>query len=232
MSVAKSHKRFGPLILNWEGGYSGERKIQEIKPLLSIKRENADWQRIALQRLYQLETIKKILQKTTTIQNIGDKDNKIINTRMTEGLLKIFSNRKVAIESIVNCLPLSAIVDVDDRVWIAYRPNDGASDRSALTICEIQFNDSSGNLIQDICWFAPINITDITIRMSSISEANDFAKEYALLLPYPVSVGNTFINSYYGIGSNWTERDPSGNFIMSELNINKTFSDWLPSNAL
>jgi hypothetical protein len=34
----------GSAILHCEGGFCGERKIQEVKPLLSIKRENANWQ--------------------------------------------------------------------------------------------------------------------------------------------------------------------------------------------
>lgn len=67
LSVADAHQAFGPLVLNWEGGYSGERKIQEVKPLLSIKRENTDWQRITLQRLYQLEAISKILDNINSV---------------------------------------------------------------------------------------------------------------------------------------------------------------------
>ena len=39
-------------MLNWEGGWHGERKIQEVKPLFHIKRSNVDWQTITLRRLY------------------------------------------------------------------------------------------------------------------------------------------------------------------------------------
>jgi hypothetical protein len=61
--AAESHHVHGPAVLHWEGGYAGEQKIQDVKPLLSIKRDNVSWEKITLRRLYQLETIDKILDK-------------------------------------------------------------------------------------------------------------------------------------------------------------------------
>ena len=38
--VDNTHSYHGPTTLNWEGGWHGERKIQQVKPLLHIKRSN------------------------------------------------------------------------------------------------------------------------------------------------------------------------------------------------
>ena len=59
--AANTHSYHGPATLNWEGGWHGERKIQQVKPLLHIKRKNVDWQTITLRRLYQHETIQQLL---------------------------------------------------------------------------------------------------------------------------------------------------------------------------
>ena len=58
--VAKTHIYHGPTTLNWERVWHGERKIQQLKPLLHIKWSNADWQTITLHRLYQHETIQRL----------------------------------------------------------------------------------------------------------------------------------------------------------------------------
>jgi hypothetical protein len=63
LDAAAAHEYFGPAQLYWEGGYAGERKIQDVRPLLSIKRSNADWETIALKRLYQYETIDWLMSK-------------------------------------------------------------------------------------------------------------------------------------------------------------------------
>ena len=43
LSVASHHEEMGPASLHWEGGFKGERKIQQVKPALSIKGSNVDW---------------------------------------------------------------------------------------------------------------------------------------------------------------------------------------------
>ena len=40
--AASTHSHHGPATLNWEGGWHGEHKIQQVKPLLHIKRSNVD----------------------------------------------------------------------------------------------------------------------------------------------------------------------------------------------
>ena len=59
--AANTHSYHGPATLNWEGGWHGECKIQQVKPLLHIKRSDVDWQTITLLWLYQHETIQRLL---------------------------------------------------------------------------------------------------------------------------------------------------------------------------
>ena len=49
LAAAQSHIFHGPAMLHWEGSWHGKRKIQQVKPLLHIKRSNADWPTITLQ---------------------------------------------------------------------------------------------------------------------------------------------------------------------------------------
>lgn len=224
MSVSKAHNKFGPLILNWEGVYAGERKIQEVKPLLGIKRENADWQRITLNRLYQMESISKIIEKVNT----NDMKSVVPSTRGTEGLLKIFSNIEDAKDAIRSALPLSGVVDDDHKVYIAYRPMDGTSSRSAVSLLELKFDDKNGDDICGICWTAEIQVNNNNIiHKESMACVFEFAREFCLLLPQINEMG--FCNKYYCIGSNWTERKKNGMFELSTLNTDETFIDWFPS---
>ena len=59
--AANTHSYHGPATFKWEGGCHGERKIQQVKPLLHLKCSNADWQTITPCRLYQHETIQRLL---------------------------------------------------------------------------------------------------------------------------------------------------------------------------
>ena len=222
LSVAKSHNEFGPLILNWEGGYAGERKIQEVKPHLKIKRINADWERISLTKYYQLQTINKIMESTQ--QLILPKEKK---ARNTEGMFKIYGNKTLAETAITDCEPLSAIIDKDDKVYIGYRPADKTG-RSELSLVEIVFDDAKGKEISGICWMSPITIGENVIMMESLTAVVEFAKEFCLLLPQLDNEGLSYVNSYYAIGNTWTERQSNGKFELSTLNLKEVFHDWLP----
>ena len=222
LCVAQAHQLFGPLILNWEGGYAGERKIQEIKPLLTIKRENADWQRLTLQRIYQLEAINKVLDCVNLANGIED----VRRNRESDGLLKVFQNKELAMDSISKCQPLSAMVDGEGMVWIAFRPNDGVSGRSAVSFIQIVFDDDAGEEKEGLCWTSPIKVNCCVKSFDSMADTLVFVREYALLLPLRNERSTDFINMYYTISHNWTERKRNGLFEYSELNTNKIFSDW------
>lgn len=222
LSVARSHNTFGPLLLNWEGGYSGERKIQEIKPLLGIKRVNADWEKISLTKYYQLKTINKIMESAQA--SIAPTVKK---SRGTEGLLKIYLNKTLAETAVLECEPLSAVLDHEDRVYVAYRPNDKTS-RSAFSLLEIVFDDLNGEEIAGICWMSPIKIGEKIVEMKSLADVLIIAKEFCLLMPMLNDEGITYLNNYYAIGHKWSERQASGKFELSTLNNIEIFHDWYP----
>ena len=67
--AASTHSYHGPTMLHWEGGWHGEQKIQQVKPLLHIKWSNADWQTITLHQLYQHETIQRLLDDCVREEN-------------------------------------------------------------------------------------------------------------------------------------------------------------------
>ena len=58
---AITHSYHGPETLNWEGGWHGERKIQQVKSLLHIKTSNANWQTITLHLVVPTRNYTKIV---------------------------------------------------------------------------------------------------------------------------------------------------------------------------
>jgi hypothetical protein len=129
--------------------------------------------------------------------------------------------------AVLQCEPLSAVLDKDDRVYIGYRPIDKKS-RSALTLVEIEFDDSNGSEISSICWMSPIKIGENVIEMKSLTAVLKFAKEFCLLLPQLNDDGSSYINNYYAIGHKWSERQKNGKFELSSLNTTEIFHDWYP----
>lgn len=224
LSAADSHHYLGPAVLHWEGGYGGERKIQEVKPLLSIKRENANWQQITLRRLYQLDTIAKLLE------NIPGDDFSAEKTREHEGLMKIYPKPNNLREAVANCLPLSGVLDVANRIWLACRPSGGAS-RSSVMLVEILFDDENGHDVGNICWMAPIKIGSSSKQFSSMSEVLTYSGQFVLLLPSLSKNGEDFKNEYYTVGSKWSERTRSGVFQAYGLN-EFILNDWIQTPPL
>jgi hypothetical protein len=219
LSAADSHNYLGPAVLHWEGGYGGERKIQEVKPLLSIKRENANWQQITLRRLYQLDTIAKLLE------NIPNEDHPVEKSREHEGLMKIYPKPTDLEEAVAKCLPLSGVLDVDNRVWLACRPSGGAS-RSSVMLVQITFDDRNGHDVGNICWMAPIKIGDSTKQFASMSEVLTYSEQFVLLLPSLSETGEDINNMYYTVGSKWSERMRSG--VFQAYGINEfILNDWI-----
>ena len=95
---ANTHSYHGPATLNWEGGWHGERKIQQVKPLLHIKRSNVEWQTITLRRLYQHETIQRLLDDC-----MKEEQNENQTSRQMKGALKVYGSRQMAEEAITFC---------------------------------------------------------------------------------------------------------------------------------
>ena len=154
--AANTHSYHGPATLNWEGGWHGERKIQQMKPLLHIKRSNADWQTITLRRLYQHETIQRLLDDC-----VKDKQNENRTSRQMEGALKVYGSHQMAEEAIHSAQPISAVFDHKNLLYIPYRPIGRANTtRSSVDLMEIRCDDNEGTMIQNLCWVCPIHSTN------------------------------------------------------------------------
>ena len=111
--VANTHSYHGPAMLNWEGGWYGERKIQQVKPLLHIKQSNADWQTITLHQLYQHETIQRLLDNC-----MREEQNENQTSREMVGALKVYGSCQMAEEAILHNQPITAVLDHKDLLHI------------------------------------------------------------------------------------------------------------------
>jgi len=120
---------------------------------------------------------------------------------------------------------------------MAYRPttveygNDTAKitmrnwSRSALQLLKLQFNDASGHLVSNLCWFAPLSVAvSHTMTLGSPQELNPHVDQFLLLLP-KLGADDEYQNMYYGIGSKWTERVKGGSFKQPQL-PQELFQDW------
>ena len=108
--AANTHSYHGPTTVNWEGGWHGERKIQQVKPLLHIKRSNADWQTITLCWLYQHETIQRLLDEEEQKENQTG--------RQMEGAQKVYGSCQMAEEAIHYAQPITAVLDHNNLLHI------------------------------------------------------------------------------------------------------------------
>jgi hypothetical protein len=79
-----------------------EKKIQQVKPLLGIKRQNTDWATIVLRRLYQNETLKRLLEVKRPSEQSKEPD-------ILEGAVKVYKSREEVDKALKSNLPLSAL---------------------------------------------------------------------------------------------------------------------------
>ena len=221
--AANTHSYHGPATLNWEGGWHGERKIQQVKPLLHIKRSNVDWQTITLRRLYQHETIQRLLDDC-----MKQEQHENQTSRQMEGAVKVYGSLQMAKEAIYSAEPITTVLDHKNVLYIPYRPigRDNTT-RSSVDLMEIKCDDNEGTMIQNLCWVCPIQPTNNITHFESIhSIKSNFIKEFVLMLPtLNEDNGHDFINNYYCVGHTWTEGNEKGNFIPTPINKN-IFKDW------
>ena len=216
LSVAKAHQEMGPALLHWEGGWEGERKIQQVKPLLGIKRSTADWTRITLRRLYQYDT----LQWMHTTMEEGDDGECMRAKRGRDSLIKIYNSRKDMLEDVAINNVLTAIRSNDNGLYLAFRPigeSEGNS-RIQVKIIQIEFDDRNGKWNHSRCWTSPIKLGGNSILFESMSQLKkDRILEIVLMLPELCPNMGRFINQYYCIGNLWTERNEDGEFRLPML---------------
>ena len=200
---ANTHSYNGPATLNWEGGWHDERKIQQVKPLLHIKRSNADWQTITLHQLYQHETIQRLLDDC-----MKEEQNENQTSRQMEGALKVYGSCQMAEEAIHSAQPITAVLDHKNLLYIPYHPIGRANTmRSSVDLMEIRCDDNEGTMIQNLCWVCPIHSINNIIPFKSIySIKSNFLKEFILMLPtLNEDNGQDLMNNYYCVGHIWTE---------------------------
>ena len=201
--AANTHSYHGPATLNWEGGWHGDHKIQQVKPLLHIKRSNADWQTITLPWLYQHKTIQRLLDDC-----MKEEQNENQTSRQMEGAQKVYGSCQMAEEANHSAQQITAVLDQKNLLYIPYHPIGRANTtRSSVDFMEIQCDDNEGTMIQNLCWVCPIHSTNNIISFESIySIKSNFIKEFALMLP-TLNEDNRqdFMNNYYCVGHTWTE---------------------------
>jgi hypothetical protein len=241
LSAADSHSWFGPATLHWEGGWAGERKIQQAKALLGIKRSTADWQGIVLTTLMRHDTLKSLLDGINENKNGGSSKNNTTRTREMEGHMRVYKNSASLQEEIQNCKPLSAMLHKDGSIWMAYRPSTQEFNlddnkatkmtwsRSSLQLLQLQFHDESGSCLSHLCWFAPIFLDSnqaAPLTLNSTQDLKAHADQFLLLLPM-LGADENYQNMYYAIGSKWTQRIQNGSFGSPQLQLQPLFNAWL-----
>jgi hypothetical protein len=229
MSASSFHSHFGPAQINWDGGWSGERKIQPVKPLLSIKRSNAEWQRLTLKKLYQNESINWLLNSMSCNHTPSSEPFSCQSDRGMEGVLKVFQSMDAAMVAVNDCNPITGLICQEGKkVWIPYRPKGRkGTSRSSVDLVEVMFDDVNGIYLHSLCWMASISVTGNIKMFESLKEISTFAHEYILMLPQLVSDRGSvsFVNKYYCVGHSWTERNSKGEFLPSHLDAS-IFSKW------
>ena len=122
--VTNTHSYHGPAMLNWEGGWHGERKMQQVRPRLHIKWCNADWQTITLHWLYQHKSIQRLLDNCVREEN---NDNQ--TSREIEGALKVYGSHQIVEDAILHNQPITALLDHNNILHILYHPIGQANTR-------------------------------------------------------------------------------------------------------
>ena len=201
--AASTHSYHGPATLNWEGGWHGECKIQQFKPLLHIKRSNVDWQTISLCQLYQHETIQRLLDDC-----MKQEQNENQTSRQMEGAVKVYGSRQMAEDAIYSAQPITTVLDHKNVLYIPDCPIGRANTtRSSVDLMEIKCDDNEGTMIQNLCWVCPIHsMNNITPFESIHSIKSNFINEFVLMFPtLNEEKGKDLINNYYCVGHTWTE---------------------------
>ena len=203
--VANTHSYHGPPTLNWEGGWHGEHKIQQVKPaLLHIKWSNAEWETVMLCWLYQHETIQRLLDDC-----VREEQNENQNSIEMEGALKVYGSCQMVEEAILHNQTITVVLDHKDILHIQYRRIGRANTmRSSIELMEIRCDDNEGMMIQNLFWVCPIHPTNniITFESLYLIKTNNFIKEFVLMLPtLNEDNGQDSMNNYYCMGHTWTE---------------------------
>jgi hypothetical protein len=240
LGVNEAHKYFGPARLYHEGGWPGERKIQQPKAFLHVKRSTADWSRIVLHGVNREEALEGLLASILKTKREGRKIGEVY----------VFGNSEDVESALQNPQPMSGVL-LNGQLWLAHRPvmkedQDqwfssesaplGMATRSAVNLKPIVLNDSQGVHFRNLCWCAPIETINDNEEDNeedhksyyTLVELDKDVEQHCLLLPRMEISGKdeVCVNSYYVVGDKWTERVRTGEFVRSPI-TQDIFSDWL-----
>ena len=150
-----------------------------------------------------------------------------------EGVVKVYKTFKSVEKALTENRPIAAVRSKgSNQVWVIYRPNSGRANktRSSIDAMEILFDDQNGCNVHSLCWFAPIQLKEQSVKMmDSVMDLPGFVDEHVLMLPQMIVRERTecvFSNNYYCIGHKWTERNKLGEFTSSKIDPS-IFGSWL-----
>ena len=224
LAVADAHDYFGSAAMNWEDGEEGERKIQEAKPHMGIRRKNALWQKTALQKIYTSDTIDWLMGRLP----LSDKSEV---TGRQSCLYHVYRDINTARYAISGDGALS-IYEINGQLYILFRPvGEDDSTRSSYAFLGIEFDDINGKFHFG-CWFSPLVESTKTneIKVAHVSAMDGLITKAILALPLLESDpagkhGYRRLNSFYLISEDWDERIGDGTFIKSHI-THSLFTAW------
>ena len=228
LQVPHSHKVHGPARAYWEGGHCGERKIQGAKPMLTngSKRATVDWTGISLQKLHRQEALVYLLDKVRVQKTKG---------REHQGLFMTYKNKTELTDALCSAEVVAGILSTDGKMYVLYRQKDAGLGKSGAVAAEVVMDDLNGENVAGLGWFAPIATIKEASSFKTMEEVVEIMDQAVLLLPRLMATTKdtrdaSAVNSYYCIGSEWTERGSNGGFIQPAISP-ELFVDWCDSSS-
>jgi hypothetical protein len=224
IGVADAHDYFGSAAMNWEGGEEGERKIQQVKPQMGIRRRNAAWQKISMQKIYTNDSIDWLLGRLPTKESLTFSDT-------SQNLHRVYRDLDEA-EKITRGDSAVALYEVNGRFYVLYKPTgEENTSRSLAALLEINLNDGNGEY-RFGCWFSAMSLSGIcgTKHVYPRKDLEGVITRNILALPLLTMKLDkpeitTSHNKFYLISDDWDERVKGGCFIKSHL-TESLFTSW------
>ena len=225
LAVADAHDYFGSAAMNWEGGEEGERKIQDVKPTMGIRRKNTAWQSLCMQKIYTQDSIDWLLKRLPTT------NTKSPNTNQDQYLHNVYRDYNEA-QKIVQGDVAMSLYEMEGRYYILYKPTgEDYISRSSTALLEVVLEDKNG-FYRFGCWFAEISIP-LTNEKRKVVPRKDLEAcitRNILALPLVTMAFDkpeitTCQPKFYLITDDWDERINGGNFIKSHI-TESLFTSW------
>jgi hypothetical protein len=223
LAVADAHDYFGSAAMNWEGGEEGERKIQQVKPQLAIKRKTAAWQKLAMEKIYTNDSVDWLLDRLPPPKTP-------ISSRET-GKHHNYKGRVEALNAIIGSGALS-IYEIHGELCLLYKPvGEEDNTRSSFSFLKISMDDTAGKYHFG-CWYAPLVpiMSKEKPEIVHVSVLQEIITKNILALPLLESndladYGYTRTTLFYLISDDWDERLCGGIFIKSHI-TETLFASW------